>query len=75
MERRPGMLKKQTSYGTGICPDIAWKASPDGEKTLRDRLRECKAGESHFYLLIGKLQDSFDPEQHGTLTRILVVGM
>jgi hypothetical protein len=77
---RPGMLKRTAAAGGNtLLPDHLWKASSDGEKTLRDRLRECKASENSFYLLVNKAElMCVEPQQastkQGLLSRILVVG-
>lgn len=72
---RPGMLKRgATAGGDTLLQDHLWKASNDGEKTLRDRLRECKASENSFYLLVNKAElMCVEPQHLGMLSRILVV--
>jgi len=72
---QPPSLKKQQFIGSDAASqDIAWKASPEGEKTLRARLRECKRGESHFWILVHKAEACTGPQALGMLARILVVG-
>jgi hypothetical protein len=80
------------SAGNGaLFSEASWEVavSGDGETILRDRLRECKASESHLWILVGKAEacccswsDSGEhsepfskgPLQLGMLARILVVG-
>ena len=72
---RHGILKKQSSnVPESLLQDPAWKASPDGERTLRARLRECKVGESRFWILVHKAEKCCGPLELCVLTRILVVG-